>query len=107
LTPPCFDHRRDLIVHEANAIGTTATAGLVPPICDGACGRLQQRRRQRQGVSLLRAQPETARRHLEAAREAGTFNLVIPSLNDTLDTTTTRKAAAQTHPPIAIFLTLK
>lgn len=36
----------------------------------------------------------------------GTSKLVIPALNDMFGITTTRKAAVQTHPPIAIFVTL-
>lgn len=118
-----FDHRRDLIVQEANAIGTAylrvdlLPASAQPPLRALFRQYVEARLATYSDVGdhtkvsseyalSLKLQDDIWKLSVPAAREAGTSVLVIPALNDMFDITTTRKAAAQTHPPSAIFLTL-
>jgi len=118
-----FDHRRDLIVQEANAIGTAylrvdlLPASAQPPLRALFRQYVEARLATYNNVAdhtkvaneytlSLKLQEDIWKLSVPAAREAGMSNLVIPALNDMFDITTTRKAAAQTHPPIAIFVTL-
>ena len=121
-----FDARRNLIVDEANAIGTAwLRIDLLP-------ADRQQRVRElfrqyvdarietyravpdMKAVAAALARGEGLQRQiwsmsLEAARETGQtppYTLLLPSLNEMFDITTTRTAASRMHPPVAIYILL-
>lgn len=120
-----FDERRDLIVTEANAIGTAylrldlvaeahrrvlresfqryvdarlATYRLATQALESYRGTLA-------GVNAL--QIEIWNQALSATQESsaasGAPMLLLPALNDMIDITTTRTLATEMHPPVAIF----
>ena len=94
-----FDARRDLIVREANDIGTAyLRLDLLPP---AAQPRLRElfRRYVDARLEVYRRLPDVA-----AAREAPQATmLLLPALNAMIDITTNRTVALQTHPPLLVF----
>jgi hypothetical protein len=118
-----FDTRRELIVQEANDIGTAyLRLDLLPPAPRAV---LQEKFRQYLDARLAvyRAIPDMAKMNAELARAAvlrgeiwsGAISatqqlnsppatmLLLPALNAAFDTATTRHASAQVHPPNLIF----
>ncbi|MGZ8274362.1 MAG: bestrophin-like domain [Burkholderiaceae bacterium] len=116
-----FEERRNLIVDEANAIGTAyLRIDLLP-----AAGQGEMRERFRRyldaRLAVYRALPdlEAASVHLESANriqkeiwERGVIAsadsqsarmLLLPALNEMFDITTKRTMAAQAHPPTVVF----
>src|SRR5450631_4487679 len=122
-----FDHRRDLVTQEANAIGTAfLRVDLLPPAMQPAV-KQDYRDYLDTRLAYYRAIPDDpqGRRAAEtkfkalqgkiwsesvaACKEAGSpaaTSLVLASLNDMIDITTTRAVATEMHPPLAIFLAL-
>ncbi|HTR01982.1 MAG TPA: DUF4239 domain-containing protein [Thermoanaerobaculia bacterium] len=119
-----FDVRRDLIVREANDIGTAylrldlLPAPAQPPLRElfrrYVDARLEVYRRL-PDVSAARealARAEALQRQIwtasvEAARDAPQATmLLLPALNAMIDVTTTRTTALQTHPPAVVFAML-
>jgi hypothetical protein len=118
-----FDHRRTLIIEEANAIGTAyLRLDLLPAAAQGEL-REGFRRYLDARLATYRAVPDLAKVKAENARAmalqqeiwtkavaaaAGTQAtvLLLPALNQMIDITTTRTMAAQTHPPLALFALL-
>ncbi len=121
-----FDTRRQLIVEEANAIGTAyLRIDLLPP---GAQPPLRENFRQYLDARLgvYRALPDIAAAKGELARSTtlqgeiwaqaviacqetaspATMTLVLSALNEMIDITTTRTMALLTHPPMIIFAML-
>jgi hypothetical protein len=118
-----FDHRRALIVEEANAIGTAyLRLDLLPSAAQGEL-RDGFRRYLDARLAAYRAIPDLDKVNAELAR-AGRLQqeiwtkavaaaggtpaavLVLPALNQMIDITTTRTMAGQTHPPAIIFALL-
>jgi hypothetical protein len=120
-----FDHRRDLIVEEANDIGTAYLRIALLP--QAARGPLQdkfreyldsrlltyRRNRRRESQSAAAANRSTPGQIWKLALEAidhasspPVAALILPSLNDMFDIVTTRTAATQMHPPAAVWLML-
>ena len=118
-----FDTRRQLIVEEANAIGTAyLRIDLLPP---GAQPGLRESFRQYVDARLAvyRALPDIAMAKAELAKATAlqgeiwkqavtacqqvtspaTMTLVLSALNEMIDITTTRTVALKTHPPPVIF----
>lgn len=118
-----FDGRRELIIQEANAIGTAyLRVDLLPAesrepiralfreyvksrlatyrkIGDDAATRAEFQR-------SVQLQGEIWSRSIEAARQVpspAVLSLVAPALNEMIDITTTRLAATRMHPPLVIF----
>lgn len=120
-----FDTRRDLIVQEANAIGTAyLRLALVPEAPQRALRESFRRyvdsrlvvyriatydparfREETARVSAL--QLEIWNQALSATQEKGAASgapmLLLPALNDMIDITTTRTLATEMHPPVLIF----
>jgi len=121
-----FDYRRQLIVEEANAIGTAwLRLDLLPADAQPALRNLfleyVQSRQQ-----LWRLLPDHEAALAEFARSSAiqeqiwlaavdatrgetssdARKLLLPALNDMIDVTSTRLTAIQSHPPIIIFLLL-
>ncbi len=121
-----FDYRRDLIVQEANAVGTAwLRLDMLP---EAARNKLREQVRNYLDARLeiYRKLPDlvaarvaleksnqlqaeiwknaTAACHTDEAR--GFAVLILPALNEMFDITTTRTAAAQLHPPAIIFAML-
>lgn len=121
-----FDHRRDLIVEEANDIGTAYFRIALLPEADR--GLLRDKFREyldfrlqtyRAGTDLARVRQllqQTARHQsqiwnmavaaIDHASSPPVAALVLPSLNDMFDIVTTRTAATQMHPPAVVWLML-
>jgi hypothetical protein len=120
-----FDARRHLIVEEANAIGTAyLRLDLLPASAQPAL-RESFRRYVHARLTVYQKLPdiEAAKEELahatnlqgeiwtqavaacQAAGSPATM-LVLPALNQMIDVTTTRTMAAQTHPPVVIFVML-
>lgn len=120
-----FNQRRELIVQEANAIGTAwLRLDLLPPAPRAELqalfrqyldGRLEVYRRVPDmpavraalaEVSVLQAQ--VWKRATTACQESEGLltTLLIPALNEMFDIATTRTAASEMHPPTIIFVTL-
>jgi hypothetical protein len=122
-----FDARRDLIVQEANAIGTAylrldvLPAAVQPALRDLFRAYLDAR------LAAYRMPPDPAAGAAEQARAAGlqadiwrqavtavraegalpsAAQIVLPALNEMIDVTTTRATARRTHPPLAIYALL-
>lgn len=118
-----FDHRRTLIVEEANAIGTAyLRLDLLPAAAQGDL-RESFRRYVDARLAVYRAIPDMAAVDAALARatalqqeiwskavaaSAGSQAtvLVLPALNQMIDITTTRTMAGQTHPPLILFALL-
>ena len=121
-----FDARRQLVVEEANNIGTAyLRLDLLPA---GAQPRLREtfRRYLDSRINLYRKLPDMAAARAEMANGAGLQNeiwaqavaasgaadspsarmLLLPAINQMIDITTTRTAAARTHPPAIVFVML-
>jgi len=122
-----FDHRRDLVTQEANAIGTAfLRVDLLPPAMQPAIKQdfrdyLDTRLAYYHAIpddpaGLIAAQSKyTALQgkiwseSVAGCKETGspaTTSLVLASLNEMIDITTTRAVAAEMHPPSAIFFAL-
>jgi hypothetical protein len=119
-----FDDRRDLIVDEANAVGTAyLRIDLLPAAAQGEM-RDRFRRYLDARLAVYRALPdvEAANAHLalssriqqeiwsravaESADSQSARMLLLPSLNEMFDITTTRTMAARAHPPHVVFALL-
>jgi hypothetical protein len=121
-----FDERRDLVVQEANAIGTAyLRVDLLPPAAQPQL-RTLFRQYLESRLATYRKLPDLAgamsdyNRSLQMQNEIwslsvaaasadgnpGVISLVLSSLNDMIDITTTRLAASRKHPPLAIFAML-
>ena len=118
-----FDARRQLIVEEANAIGTAyLRVGLVPPSAQPPLRELFRRYLDAR-LEVYRRLPDIAAARdalgrsgalqrdiwaasLDACRDAGPQPcaiMLLPALNAMIDITTTRTAAARVHPPAVTF----
>jgi hypothetical protein len=119
-----FDTRRDLIVQEANAIGTAylrvdlVPAGEQPALRDDfrryVDSRLAAYRDVSDPVAFKAALGRSAaiqtriwRRAVAAGREAGGQPAIgtqlLPAINEMIDITTTRAMATQMHPPAIVY----
>jgi hypothetical protein len=122
-----FQARRELIVQETNAIGTAyLRVDLLP---EASQPQLRQDFRDYVDKRItfykdLTDKPEQAKadfaesnalqqkiwaESVAAAKQSGSpavMSLVLTSLNDMIDITTTRAVALQTHPPLPIYLLL-
>jgi hypothetical protein len=122
-----FDTRRELIVQETNAIGTAwLRVDLLPEVAqpqirDDFRAYLDARLGFYSNLSLDRAkafdelavsdklQKKIWDESVAAAKQTGSpavLTLVVGSLNEMFDITTTRAVALQTHPPLPIYVTL-
>jgi hypothetical protein len=121
-----FDHRRDLVVEEANDVGTAYFRIALLP--EAAQGPLRDKFREyldarietyRVGTSAARVGQllqQTARHQdqiwkmaVEAIAHAASppvAGLLLPPLNDMFDIVTTRTAATQMHPPAIVWVML-
>lgn len=116
-----FDDRRNLIVDEANAVGTAyLRIDLLPAAAQGEM-RDRLRRYLDARLAVYRALPdlEAANEHLasanriqqeiwmravaDSADSQSARMLLLPALNEMFDITTTRTMAAQAHPPHVVF----
>jgi hypothetical protein len=118
-----LDHRRELIVREANAIGTAylrldlLPAASQPMLRDEVRKYVDSRIAYYQQLLDLRAAPDLRRRSTELQQQiwqdavlatadgespAATL-VVLPALNEMFDVTTARDAALRSHVPVAIF----
>lgn len=121
-----FDHRRELITQEANAIGTAYLRVDLLPADSQATLRPLFRRYVESRIATYRAAGDAAAWIAEYQRDlqlqndiwkaavAGgqrssnpaVLSLVIPALNEMIDITTTRLAATRVHPHPAIYAML-
>jgi hypothetical protein len=121
-----FDVRRDLVVEEANYIGTAwlrldlLPVAAQPPLREKfqqyVDARLAFYRKlpdfRSAGTELARAQVlqnEIWKDTVAACRDSGSTSapmLLLPALNQMIDITTTRTIAARTHPPAVIYAML-
>jgi len=121
-----FDSRRQLIVEEANAIGTSwLRLDLLPAEAQPALrekfrsyldSRLETYRRlpdlaaaKEELARTAKLQAEIWTQAVASCREQGTqpaTMLLLPALNQMIDIATTRTMAAQMHPPRVIFAML-
>jgi hypothetical protein len=121
-----FDARRQLIVNEANAIGTAYLRLDLLPV--SAQTSLRERFREyaasRAALYEKLTDPHAARSELARAvglqkeiwaqsvaastglEDPSARMLLLPALNEMIDIVTTRTVAIQTHPPLLIFVTL-
>lgn len=121
-----FDWRRDLIVREANDVGTAyLRLDLLPASHQPALRemfrkyvdlRLETYADLAHGGDVYKDLERTARLQAEiwsaavaaceGSSSAPVTTLVLPSLNSMFDIITTRRMAAATHPPVVIFVML-
>jgi hypothetical protein len=122
-----FEQRRDLIVQEANAIGTAYLRIDIapPPVQPALRDAFRAYMESRVKAYAAFADPDAFRVALgkssalqqkiwhlatEAGRRAdalpATNILLLPAINDMIDITTTRTMAAQKHSPLAIYVML-
>jgi hypothetical protein len=122
-----FDHRRELIVQEANAIGTawlridTVPATSQPALRDGFRAYIASRKAAYAVVAdpgafhdalarSAREQKKLWALAIEAGRRPDALPaaniLLLPALNDMIDITTTRALATEMHPPATIYVML-
>jgi hypothetical protein len=121
-----FEHRRDLITEEANAIGTAwLRIDLLPPDAQPAMRQLFREYldvriatyARRAGADAGRVDDgksaplqqkiwETAVESSDAREKNTVSNLLMPALNEMIDVTTTRAVAAETHPPDVVYAML-
>lgn len=122
-----FNTRRELIVQETNAIGTAwlrvdlLPEATQPQIRNDFRAYLDARLAFYNSLSLDRAkaldelafseklQTKIWTECVAAAKQTSSpavLTLVVGSLNEMIDITTTRSVALQTHPPVAIYVTL-
>jgi hypothetical protein len=121
-----FDARRQLVVREANAIGTAwLRVDLIPAAAQPEARDLF-RRYTAARLAGFRKLPDTAAamaefdratalqgelwtRMIEGARATSSpapLSLVAPAMNEMIDLTTTIRAASWEHPPLPVFLLL-
>ncbi len=121
-----FDARRELVIQEANAIGTAyLRVELLPPAAQAELRPLYRRYLEAR-LATYRAVPDAAAVKVELDRSValqevlwktsmdaalalgnpGVISLVGASLNEMIDITTTRLAATQMHPPMVVYLLL-
>jgi len=121
-----LDSRRQLVAVEANAVGTAwLRIDLIPAAAQPALrdlfrryldARIQRFRALSSGrlataeaAEAARLQGEIWRASVAACRASDSMTaclLLIPSLNEMFDITTTRTMAARIHPPLVVFLML-
>lgn len=121
-----FDHRRDLIVEEANAIGTAyLRIDLLEPAARDTLKELFRRYldyrletyKSSTAIEVKKAdlaestdlQAQIWDQAIAACRVEGNQPvrmLLLPAINSMIDITTTRTMAAQTHPPTIIYAML-
>jgi hypothetical protein len=121
-----FDARRQLIVEEANDIGTAyLRLDLLPPITQAPLrenfrryvdarlgstrGILDSESARAEHMRALGLQAEIWRDAVAASQQSSTTQasmLLLPALNAMIDITTTRTTAVQMHPPFVIFFLL-
>jgi hypothetical protein len=122
-----FDTRRELIVTEANAIGTAYLRVDIAPEAAQPALRSAFKRYIASRVAIFQGvrdfdefevklaksndiQKEIWRLAVEAGRRPdavpATNMLLLPALNDMIDITTTRAMATQMHPPLVVYLML-
>jgi hypothetical protein len=122
-----FDHRRELIVQEANAIGTaylridTLPAEAQPALREGFRAYIESRKAAYAVVAdeaafraALERSGQLQRKLWQLAIEAGqrpgalpdAHKLLLPALNEMIDITTSRAMANEMHPPAAIYVML-
>jgi hypothetical protein len=122
-----FDHRRELIVSEANAIGTAylrvdvAPMEFQKPLRDLFRRYTDSRLAAYDGVNDLETFKSVNQKSTELQREIWTLAvaagsepaaqpatnmLLLPAINEMFDVAATRAAALQMHPPLIIFLML-
>ena len=121
-----FDHRRDLVVEEANDIGTAyLRIALLPEAARGPLqdkfreyldARLETYRAGTDGARTRQLLQQTAQHQsqiwkmavdaIEHASSPPVSALIFPSLNDMFDIVTTRTAATQMHPPAVVWVML-
>lgn len=122
-----FDARRDLIVQEANAIGTAYLRVDLMPVADQpamrdgfrryADSRLAAYREISDPIAFKAALDRSAviqgdiwKRAIASTREAGAVPAIgtqlLPAINDMIDITTTRAMATQMHPPGVVYVLL-
>jgi hypothetical protein len=121
-----FDARRQLVVREANAIGTAWLRLDLLPVSAQPELRALFRRYTEARLAGYRLVPDMAAsaaafdratalqgqiwtRAMEGAGASASpavATLVAPALNEMIDLTTTRRAATWEHPPLAVFLLL-
>lgn len=117
-----FNHRRDLVVEEANELGTTwLRLDLLPPAAQPAIkdsfrsyvdARIEAYRAipdyDTAMAALARAnalQPVIWKMAIDATRDgwAPAATVLLPSLNSTFDIVTTRTWATRIHPPFVLY----
>lgn len=122
-----FEHRRDLVVQEANAIGTAylridlldqqTQERLYPLFKSYVQSRLDAYQSITSGQAEFKAKlAESTKIQVEIwqvatagasrAKSPSVMNLVLPPINDMIDITSTRLAAMRNHPPTIIFVLL-
>jgi hypothetical protein len=121
-----FDARRELVVRETNAIGTAYLRVDLLPAAVQPELRALFRRYVESRLAAHRLLPDLAAARAELDRGAalqgeiwkastsaalahgnpGVITLVLQSLNEMIDVTTTRLAATRMHPPLAVYLLL-
>ena len=121
-----FDHRRDLVVEEANDIGTAyLRIALLPEAARGPLqdkfreyldGRLQTYRVGTDAVRINQLLQQTAQHQgqiwnmaVDAINQAPSPPVaaqIVPALNAMFDIVTTRTAATQIHPPAIVWVML-
>jgi hypothetical protein len=121
-----FDARRQLIVEETNAIGTAYLRLDLLPTSHQSALRDEFRNYVDARLSAYRKLPDLVAAKSELARATAlqgkiwtqavaackevnsppVTSLLLPSLNEMIDITTTRTVAGQTHPPLIVFVML-
>jgi hypothetical protein len=122
-----FDVRRELIVQETNAIGTAwLRVDLLPEAAQAQIRDdfrayldarldfyknlgLDREKASQELVLSQKLQGKIWAESIAAAKETNStavLTLVVNSLNEMIDITTTRFVALQTHPPVAMYVTL-
>jgi hypothetical protein len=122
-----FDHRRDLIVQEANDIGTAyLRIGLLPEATQAPFARPSFANTSTPASRPIASEPTSGESRSNCSRTAELQGhiwklamdaihdapsppvaaQIVPSLNDMFDIVTTRTAAVQMHPPAVVWMML-
>lgn len=116
-----FDHRRELIAREANAIGTVwLRLDLLPAPDQPRARALLREYVQQRLVATSEADGAAAAGERAASLQQALWShcvqgvasvqggpvLLLPALNELIDLTTTRESAARMHPPGVVYLLL-